>query len=73
MIRNRRGKFSRLNDALAGEEQLAIRKEMHRGVGLEGVAFLHLAAARWDVNLSFADFHIEKLGGGLFQDRIVSL
>ncbi len=73
MIRNRRGKFSWLNDALAGEEQLAIRKDMRRVVGLEGVVFLNLAAARWDVHLSFADFHIGKLGGGLFQDRVVSL
>ena len=42
------------------------------GVGLEGVALLNLAAAARDMHLGLADFHVGKLGGGLYQDRVVS-
>ena len=71
MIRNQGGEFGWLYHPFAGEEQLAIGEEMRRGVGLEGVALLNLAAAAWDVHLGLADFHVGKLGGGLYQDRVV--
>jgi len=48
-------------------------KEVGRGVGLEGMAFLNLAEAVRDIHLGFADFYAGKLGGSLFQDRIVGL
>ena len=73
VIRNQRGEFGRLHHPFAGQEQLAIGKEVRRGVGLEGVALLNLAAAAWDMHLGLADFHVGKLGGGLFQDRVVGL
>lgn len=62
MIGNQRGKLCRLDDAFAREQQFAVRKEMRRGVGLEGVALLDLAAA--DMQFGFTDFDVEKLGGG---------
>ena len=45
MIRDQRGEFGRLHHPFTGQEQLAIGKEVRRGVGLEGVALLNLAAA----------------------------
>ena len=44
---------------------------MRRGIGLEGVALLNLAAAARDMHLGLADFHVGKLGGGFYQDRVV--
>ena len=44
---------------------------MRGGVGFEGVALLNLAAAAWDVHLGLADFHVWKLDGRFFQDRVV--
>ena len=73
MIRNQRGEFVRLHHPFTGQEQLAIGKEVRRGVGLEGVALLNLAAAARDVHLGLADFHVWELGGCLFQDRVVGL
>ena len=49
VIRNQCGEFSRLHHPLTGQEQLAMGKEVRRGVGLEGVALLNLAAAAWDM------------------------
>jgi hypothetical protein len=72
VIRNQRGEFGWFHHPFAGEEQLAVGKEMRRGIGLEGVALLNLAAAAWDMHLGLADFHVGKLGGGLYQDRVVS-
>ena len=46
---------------------------MRRGVGLESVALLNFAAATRDMHLGLADFHVGKLGGGLFQDWVVGL
>ena len=43
---------------------------MRRGVGLEGVALLDLAAAARNMHLGFADFDVGKLSGGLFQDGV---
>src|SRR3970040_1009143 len=48
-----------------------IGKEVGCGVSLEGVALLNLAATAWDMHLGLAEFHVGKLGGGLFQDRVV--
>jgi hypothetical protein len=73
MIRNQGGELGWLHYSFTGEEQLAVRKEVRRRVGLEGVGLLDLAASAWDMHLGLADFHVRKLGGGLFQDRVVGL
>ncbi len=70
MIRNQGGEFSRLYHPFTGKEQLAIGKEVRCGVGLEGVAFLNLAAAARDMPLGLADLPLGKLGGSLYQDRV---
>ena len=48
-------------------------KEVRGGVGFEGMALFNLSASARDMHLRFADFHIEKLGGDLFQDWVVGL
>ena len=73
MIRNQRGELGWLDHPFTGQEQLAIGKKVGCGVGLEGMGLLDLATAARDVHPGLADFHAGKLGGGLFQDRVVGL
>lgn len=71
MVRNQRGEFNWLYHPFAGEKQFAFGKEVRRGVGLEGIALLDLAAAARDMHLGLADFDVGELGGSLYQDRII--
>ena len=73
MIRNQGSEFGGLHHPFTAQEQCAIRKEVGRGVGFEGVAFLDLATAARDMHLGFADFHIGKLRRDFFEDRVVGL
>lgn len=50
---------------------MPFEKKYVAGVGLEGVAFLKLAAAARDMYFGLANFYVEELGGGLFQDQVV--
>src|SRR5207249_6098388 len=54
-------------------EQFAVREEMSRWVGLEGVGLFDLPAAAGDMHFGLADFDGRELGSGVFENRIVGL